>query len=364
MTTKSLQNIFKSKQFSLPYIETEDTKSFLHHFNAKMKKYKTEIESLHQDEFDGYNKVLFLKRLEYIISNIEKVMDLYLNGFPASAYLIFSELIKEAELDSELLNYRSFSLDSGYNLYRTKKEYDPKNLKYKGKYNGFKSLVDKYELFHAPFQHRKSVPTNRFSIPGFPCLYVSDSLYTSWSEAISENDSFHAICFSNHRPLYLADLSPINYVFSKKPNSTKNLYNEKFKNSLVDYAILYPLILACHSKIKYIPAYKDEVVKFKSEYIIPQLLMQWYRENKVMVDGIRYLSCTAVDRFPKKTFNKFNYVIPVVECKEVGYCSNLLVNFSSTQVYSYIKVNKKINNDELIKLIEDSLIKSPHNPLC
>lgn len=362
MATKNLQQIFKSKQFGLPYIETEDTKSFLYHFNVKIKKYKNEIENLHQDVFDGYNKAIFLDRLQFIISKVENVMDLYLNGFPSSAYMIFSQLIEEADLDTELLNYRSFSLDSGYKLYRTKKEYTPKDLKFKGKSNGFKSLVDKFELFHAPFQQRKSVPTNRFSIPGFPCLYVSDSLYTSWSEAISENDPFHAICFSNHRPLYLADLSPINYIYPKKNNSP-NIYDEKIKNALVDYAILYPIILACHSKIKYIPAYKDEVIKFKSEYIIPQLLMQWYREKKVMVDGIRYLSCTAVDKFPNKPFNKFNYVIPVIECNEEGYCSNLLSNFSSSQVYSYIKPNKKAITDNLISSIEINLTKSLHNPL-
>ncbi len=78
-------------------------------------------------------------------------------------------------------------------------------------------------------------------------------------------------------------------------------------------------------------AYPGEI-KFKSEYIIPQLLMQWYRERKVLIDGIRYLSCTAEARFPGITLNKHNYVIPVEECTETGYCPSLLLNFSASAV--------------------------------
>lgn len=83
--------------------------------------------------------------------------------------------------------------------------------------------------------------------------------------------------------------------------------------------------------------------------------MQWYREKRLMVDGVRYLSCTASDRFPNKGFNKFNYVIPVQECNETGLCNSLLINFSSSKVYSYIKPENGKPIDTLIHEISNSL---------
>lgn len=120
-------------------------------------------------------------------------------------------------------------------------------------------------------------------------------------------------------------------------------------DALIDYAFLFPLISACHSKVKYTAAYLGEV-QFKSEYIIPQLLLQWYKDNKLMIDGIRYLSCTAEDKFPGKDFSKFNYVVPAISISETGFCKNLVQNYSASPVYSFF-------DKDPVDLMEDSLNK-------
>jgi len=140
------------------------------------------------------------------------------------------------------------------------------------------------------------------------------------------------------------------------------LYNYNDSNdAFIDYAIIFPLITACHSKISYSESYAGEV-KFKSEYIIPQLLLQWYRDNQIMVDGIRYLSCTAENKFPDKVFDKYNYVIPAIEMKEEGYCSSLVHNYSATPVYSHLE--KTIDSEfEMLQNITRELNKKGYTPL-
>jgi len=42
--------------------------------------------------------------------------------------------------------------------------------------------LSREDLFHIPFEERHKVATQRYSIPGLPCLYLSGSLYTCWEE--------------------------------------------------------------------------------------------------------------------------------------------------------------------------------------
>ena len=38
------------------------------------------------------------------------------------------------------------------------------------------------EMFHIPINNRRSVKTQRYSTPGFPCLYLGNSIYGCWEE--------------------------------------------------------------------------------------------------------------------------------------------------------------------------------------
>jgi hypothetical protein len=90
--------------------------------------------------------------------------------------------------------------------------------------------------------------------------------------------------------------------------------------------------------------------------------MQWYRERKVLIDGIRYLSCTAETRFPGVALIKHNYVIPVEECLETGYCPSLMLNFSASAVYSYSNATGK-STEVLLNDIQGELLTAAVTPL-
>jgi len=344
MAFADLKSLFESDNFRLPYLETEDRKSFLHHYHERMDHFINELKTVPQSAIDSADKNNLITNVGYIIQELEEILRLYLDGLPAQAYSRFKALAEFRTLASRLVNWRTISLDSKTPFYRTKKEFNYKKKWWERSQNGFLNYVKSIDMFHVPFEKRKIIGTNRFSIPGFPCIYLSGTLHTSWSEAVENKaQHFHAVSYRNHRPLYVVDVVPINFA---KPVTAGNdylakLYNyNDYNDVFIDYVILFPLITACHSKISYTSSYAGEV-KFKSEYIIPQLLLQWYRDNHIVVDGIRYLSCTAEARFPKELFDKYNYVMPAIQMMEEGYCSHLLHNYSATPVYSYLRKSKE-----------------------
>jgi hypothetical protein len=111
-------------------------------------------------------------------------------------------------------------------------------------------------------------------------------------------------------------------------------------------------------KITYSECYLGEV-KFKSEYIIPQLLLQRYRDRDLLLDGIRYFSCTADSAFPTVAGKQNNFVLPAFESLHKGYDRSLLANFSSSKVYSYI--NPCPERDIVLTLAEiEAELRSSH----
>lgn len=356
MPVNDLEELFKNIRLDLPYIETDDKRSFSYHYRQRMQFYLNELHSIPEKVLNGFNKKQFISLSSNIVEEILQVLDLYFNGFPSQAYIRFKNLVESPQLIMRLTNWRTISLDTNTTLYRTKREFNYRCDSSRSNPNGFVKHVAPLSLFHVPFERRKAIGTNRFSIPGFPCIYLSGSLHTSWSEAMTDKkQSFHAACFRNHRPVYIVDLIPLKFTIpvSGTIDYLGTLYNHNdFSDALQDYAIIFPLVAACHTKIIYTEEYIGEV-KFKSEYIIPQLLLQWYRDKHILVDGIRYLSCTAEARFPHSVFDKFNYVIPVLDLKEEGYCNSLLHNYSATDVYSQLEPTSLTELDMLDKITQE-----------
>lgn len=361
MAYSDLNDLFLSPDYRLPYIEADDTKSFLHLFDEKMHRFIADLDGMDVLAFKTTVKDEVITDLKVLSNSINKVLEYYLNGYPSEAYILFKQTIDEDDLFHNINSLRQMRLEDGTAFFRSKKNFDDKA---KGNANGFVTKPDSHDMFHVPFEKRRAIGTNRYSIPGFPCIYLSDHLQTSWSECMGDElEPFYAICYRNHRPLYLVDLVPLNILMELNggvvPDGLYSSMNQE--QALINYAKVYPIICACHSKINYKEDYSGEV-KFKSEYIISQLLMQWYRESNVLIDGIRYLSCTAETKFPKSQFDKHNYVIPVDLVQEVGLCPSLVVNFSGSPVYSYNTPTSQ-THEELLLDIQNKLSSSSVTPL-
>jgi hypothetical protein len=125
-------------------------------------------------------------------------------------------------------------------------------------------------LKHIPFHQRTLVKPFRYSISGYPCTYVAENVYLAWEELGRPNIEYlHGMSFylKDDQSLTLLDLSSID-----------------------EQTWWFPLIAACSVHVN--PPLRSH--PFIPEYTIPQLLLQYVREDD-SIDGIRYRSTRIKD---------------------------------------------------------------------
>lgn len=189
------------------------------------------------------------------------------------------------------------------------------------------------ELFHIPFQMRERVATQRYSIPGLPCLYLGGSLYTCWAEM--GRPSFHEMyasafwfapgqttsiidmsCRSDRLAIYVDDTGAV------RGNDADDL---EFNTAmLADYVSLWPLAFLCSIRVQ------NRAAPFKPEYIVPQILLQWITQEKEEIDGICYPSAHVNGPADENRIPVCNFVFPSRRIAADGYCSHLSGKFHMT----------------------------------
>jgi hypothetical protein len=188
------------------------------------------------------------------------------------------------------------------------------------------------EIFHIPLSKRRTVRTQRYSIPGFPCLYLSSSVYTCWEELNKpplDKTYISRFVLQPKPPISLFDMSLIDpkrlffyeqteYYQPSLEMHIENVNEEICKTALV----LWPLIFSCSL---YGSSDNDF---YKPEYVIPQLLLQWIRKEK-NIDGIAYIAIRHESMDSDIAYCK-NYVFPIKD-SEKEFCRILSKNFKFTQ---------------------------------
>lgn len=337
----TLQEIYSDKHLLLPKAIPKG-KSYRAYLTELFDKYIELLKGISPSiiKIDGLktktNLSSVIKIQEEFIKGITDTIELYFDGQPAKAYTKFSEVIEFRKGKyKKILNINKFDLDENFYRIRKKEENFP---------------LSSFEMFHIPFDSRGKVSTQRYSIPGFPSLYLAKTLYVAWEELNRPSlDSFQAVRLISKKTISYLDLTTNDW-------GTNNLNKTAYK-----YLMTWPLIAACSIKVK---DYSDT---FKPEYIIPQLLLQWVR-NTGEIDGIKYNS-THIDKTALlDEGDLYNLVLPVKENKDEGYCSHLTSLFEITETISkqlleystggqtflyrkeeLDKINKKIPTLEIIK---------------
>ena len=194
--------------------------------------------------------------------------------------------------------------------------------------------LERKELFHIPFKKNYLVGTERYSMPGYPCIYLASQPELAWYEcgkpekfAIArfsipqeEDDCFKFIDFSEN--LNLLKYSFVSWFYNEQDKALVRKY-------LLKNLYTYPLRAACSVEVEYKGA------KFIEEYIISQLLLQWLRNDEDF-DGIRYRSCSELGDVKSlggynvvlatKCFDKDGYDIRLRNCIKVGLPKKYDVN--------------------------------------
>lgn len=273
---------------------------------------------------------------------LSKAVAHYLNGFPSKAYRSFESSmnifmsrplnIYQKSAIEQFEDSRNYDSDDSLKLFRVTAVGD--NRPY-----------GRERVFHTPYNLRSKVSTNRYSIAGYPSLYLGTSLHLCCEEIhINPHHDFAlASIFKLERTFEYSNTNIQVIELGVKPQDFLNnrhnneRFERKIEKSLLDnsrvrvaYMLWYPLIAAC----SYIRVNKND--PFAAEYIIPQLLMQWVRseigsqqDDKDEYDqliGIRYFSCAS----DKASNMGFNYVFPTSgkqKSPSLPYCSVLAKSF-------------------------------------
>jgi hypothetical protein len=183
-------------------------------------------------------------------------------------------------------------------------------------------------LFHVPFEDRRLVRNQRYSIAGLPCLYLGSSTWACWEEL--GRPDLDGVFVSLFR--FIQDTSVLDFEFP--PITAWNVFRVSRQESKIavtefsvrygepfieSYISLWPLIAACSVKT----ASNDG--SFYPQYIVPQILLQWVCDER-KVDGIRYFST----RTPRGGYPYYNCAFPARNIRHEARCSYLRGKFKLT----------------------------------
>ena len=175
------------------------------------------------------------------------------------------------------------------------------------------------ELFHIPISKKHLVRTERYSMPGHPCLYLSSQEELCWFEC-NKPEEFAIARFELPRD----EDNCLKFIdFSEKLMPLMHsffcwFHNENDKDSVRKYLLKhlysYPLRAACSVMVEYPEG------SFKEEYIIPQMLVQWILIDDDF-DGVRYESSSNSDEV--KFMGGHNIVLVTSNYDPDGYDKKL-----------------------------------------
>lgn len=297
-----MYDLLGSETLKLPYDSgTEGAKEIL---EKKFTDFKTEL-----DHFYKKNPSIGMKstrkNVTKSMNSILDAIDNYLSGDITNACEIFNKTAEKMKPSIIKMSrfYRKYMF---YTYYRARVRSKDTEI-----------FDKKEEFFHIAFESRYLVKNQRYSISGFPCLYLGATPYVCYEElGRPKEEDMYFVKMEIPRNYRLATIGLLPYEFQahlRKQNATGN------QKIIREYLKMLPLIMACSIQV---PAARKEGT-FKEEYIIPQLFTQWLVTSGRNFDGILYFSTAAPTHSRKNDRLYQNLVIPVKETAHKGYCRKL-----------------------------------------
>lgn len=296
------------------------------------------VKSLDQDQISGEDQYLKSYSHQHLVQGCTAVYQavvhcirIYLDqGNPHKAYETFNEHFsynKEIENSAQPLFY----IETAHiypRLYRLRK------MDFKAK---------REDLFHVPFEQRYKLASNRYSIPGYPTLYFSNSIYTAYKElGEPDYDDLYASKFQ-HTGFYNRTESVLDLMNYPQFDDPSYIYR---------YIARWPLVMACNIKVGVPNA------PFKPEYILPQIVLQWVKNNLKIgsrkIIGVMYPSSKFAVNQEQFDGSFYNTAIPVHHSNKEGFCDVLSKMFVLTKPISFneaLSTNFKATQQGQVKSI-------------
>ena len=333
---------FTKKYFPLIRSDNEDFESYINNILDEYQIIVNEsVELFDREQFidSAYielGREKFIDSFNFLSEAISAAITLYLNGFPNRAFDRLRHAMSKIQYKDKSIEYLNGSTIVGNGSYKF----------YRIRESDSKHSLSRSELFHVPFSQRRKIHTKRYSIPGLPSLYLSDSIYVAWEElGRPKFDQIQVARFELDKNFSILNLTTEIYCKEVYLNTIINSPAIKLQNGgtftgydeALKAVFMFPLILACSVKVN------NNIDVFRPEYIVPQMLLQWITSNSKF-QGICYT--TSHINFTNNNFegNFRNYVIPSTE-REKDYCSKIGRMFNMTETVSaeLVALNEKTN---------------------
>ena len=305
-----IENTYRTLCSNIPIKQKEsDSKDFRSVLRSVLNDYKNNIVQLQKGNIISSED---LKEVDYICGKINDIVKSVYKGLHSTAFSQLSNLLQGAIKHTPLIkSILVYDLNANRSLFRMRKMDNRVDLALK-------------DMFHMPLNKRGDVATHRYSFPGYPCLYLGNSIYSCWEELGRPSMSQSMVSrVENVEVLRLLDL--------RIPELNS------FREHTIDYVKVFPLIIACSVRVK------QPKALFKPEYVIPQLLMEYVisqnmkekKEKKEKKDipiiGTYYTSVFINNDFGFDMDKFGNIVVPVMSpLSGKQYCKVLSEKFKIT----------------------------------
>lgn len=300
-----LKEILNHKNLQLPLNWDNHKGDFISYLEKVKLCYLELVNSIDPNDIDANTKQTINFESKTIFENLIEIVKEYYLGRVYVSHKKFDSLMYDINFKYPGEPFVQNLIPSDFRYYFKIRLGDNKTFKRK-------------DLFHIPFEKRHKVETQRFSIPGLPCIYLGGSIYICWEELNRPNfDLMHISRYSLNNDIKIIDL-------------TFRPENDVVTDELKNYLKKWALVAFTNISVKNIDS------SFKPEYIIPQILLEWVKEpDNKEIDGIKFIS-TKVKSVNNDYRNFFsNLAIPVKTSREKGFCANLIEKFYLTNPISW-----------------------------
>ena len=140
------------------------------YLNAVLEDYKIDVSSISKETFikHGLDRDSIVDNIQNSNKTINDALIQYSTAHIVDCITTISDYINN--------NEKMLILRVNKDSQEDKKWYRMRNQE------KYKRLFPANEMFHIPFQLRGKVNTQRYSLPGYPCLYISRSIWATWEE--------------------------------------------------------------------------------------------------------------------------------------------------------------------------------------
>lgn len=302
-------------------------KPYKKYLQGIFKMYRDSLAKLDQQTIErnlpiGINFGVVQKQVLSATTALLKAYNAYSEGKISTAIKTMKNkfLVQGAERNS----FRLLSLDSSSSWYR-------------GRILGKEDRsFNRKDMFHIPFEKRTVVENYRYSISGYPCLYLGNTILSCWVEMNMPTLDDFAV--SGYKIQQNETIKVLDLRLPSSITQTDLLLNEPSDEDIrmrnLDLLMTWPLIIAC--SIRSI----TPDANFKYEYVHPQILMLALKENTDFW-GVVYTSTRMMEDLSNNEDDYCNVAIPVRKVASKGQCKDLSDKFKLTRGVSMMEMEIK-----------------------